>query len=763
MKAMSFRVGMEWALAGTARWLTVAAWLFLVCVPARLNAQDVPILWEVQWDVEAYDDDPEALDAAQWEAALSSALTLRPPQRILGLPLQHAANRALGRWQKAWQLGDPAPPGSASAFDRASMEQSRRLFASRMLRMGHLDAQVQLDTTMKDHRVTLHVTLVPGRRIRCGSIAVDGEGSGLSQRELSTLNDEWSSWEGRWLDLDGMDRARTNSASRLQEAGWYGFLSDHLVLDIDTTHSRHAGVASLNVRVLARNLGGQMAPHRQGRVNAVRIEWKTRTLSAMVDTLRDGIQWRIPTGRDVRSLRQRIHIEPGDRFSPSRIAETRQRLRACPLVDRVDLNVMDLPDSSMTGGDRPLLLTAELTPLPRRLVRVNGGLTSRQGLGGEVKFALSDLDFRQRMERLSLDVQAGLESVTPLVEGQGDVFIARILAAGIQYDADRLIPFGADRFPKSNRPESRVSLSIRDENRAEFSRTFIQLALIERFLENPASGSRVELRPAELTLTSSQLDPGFEQDIGSSILASTFASRALFASGASWWYRPKAKPGRPSLKLNLELEVAGHLFHALDGREPESTVIPIPTLFGSNSPVEVARYRRWVLDVRCDWPLGRRTGLHARGFAGAASSSIAGSTVPFEKQFYVGGPNSLRGWRALGLGPGRSETDGGGARGDIRIELNLEGRQYINDWIQLAAFVDAGNIWMTRPETERPGVEFIPSQMLLDMGIAIGGGVRLDFGYFLLRCDAGRPVRQPGGSLTTPNGWRIHPAVSLPF
>ena len=643
------------------------------------------------------------------------------------------------------------------------MEQSRRLFASRMLRMGHLDAQVHMDTVMTGHRVTLQVNLVPGRRIRCGEVTVSGEGSGLSESELAALQEEWGNWKGMWLDLDGMDRARKSSASRLQEAGWYGFLSDHLVLDIDTTNARQAGTAALNLRVIARNLGGQMAPHRVGRVTEVSMEWKPRTLSPMVDTLQDGIQWRIPLGRDVRALRQRIHIEPGERFSPSRIAKTRQRLRACPLVDRVDLEVIDLPDSSRTGSHRPLLLTADLTPLPRRLLRINGGLTSRQGLGGEAKFALSDLDFRRRMERLSLDVQAGLESVTPLFEGQGEVFIARILAAGVQYDADRLIPFGVDRFPKSNRPESRISLSIRDENRVEFSRTFIQLALIERFLENPSSGSRVELRPAELTLTSSQLEPVFEEQIGSSILASTFASRALFASGASWWYQPQSKTGGPAVRLHLEFEMAGHLFHALDRRDPESTVIPIPTLFGSNSPVEVARYTRWMIDVRCDWPVGRRTGLHARGFAGAAASSIATSAVPFEKQFFVGGPNSLRGWRALGLGPGRSEPDGGGVRGDIRIELNVEGRQYINDWIQLAAFVDAGNIWMTRPETERPGVEFVGARLLDDMGVSVGGGIRLDFGYFLLRCDAGRPVRFPGGGLTTSDGWRIHPAVALPF
>ena len=117
-----------------------------------------------------------------------------------------------------------------------------------------------------------------------------------------------------------------------------------------------------------------------------------------------------PKRRDVRTLAQRIHILPGDGFAPSRLAETRQRLRSCPLVDRVSLEVVDLPDS-VGLRHHPLLLTAALTPLPKRLIRVNGALTSRQGLGGEVKLALSDLDFRQRMERISFDIQTGLETV----------------------------------------------------------------------------------------------------------------------------------------------------------------------------------------------------------------------------------------------------------------------------------------------------------------------------------------------------------------
>ena len=137
--------------------------------------------------------------------------------------------------------------------------------------------------------------------------------------------------------------------------------------------------------------------------------------------------------------------------------------------------------------------------------------------------------------------------------------------------------------------------------------------------------------------------------------------------------------------------------------------------------------------------------------------------MPFEKQFYVGGPNSLRGWRAMGLGPGQSDSILQGVKGDIRIEVNIEGRHYINDWIQLALFADAGNIWMTTRESERPRAHFSTDRFLSDVGVSAGAGVRFDFGYFMLRCDFGRPVKYPGADSPTSKRWRIHPAVSLPF
>jgi len=87
----------------------------------------------------------------------------------------------------------------------------------------------------------------------------------------------------------------------------------------------------------------------------------------------------------------------------------------------------------------------------------------------------------------------------------------------------------------------------------------------------------------------------------------------------------------------------------------------------------------------------------------------------------------------------------------------------VGEWVQLAGFLDAGNVWMIRPEVDRPNVDFKWNQFYRQLGVSAGMGVRFDFDYFLLRCDFGHPVLLPDGSSPTGSGWQIHPAVSLPF
>ena len=111
---------------------------------------------------------------------------------------------------------------------------------------------------------------------------------------------------------------------------------------------------------------------------------------------------------------------------------------------------------------------------------------------------------------------------------------------------------------------------------------------MEQFIENPATGSKLELRPFEVALTASRLERGFIQeleDLGSGFLISSFDSRALFASGVSWWLSPAVRPGGFRFRLHFEAEAAESV--PLAGwPSPLETTIPLPSLFGSGSEVK---------------------------------------------------------------------------------------------------------------------------------------------------------------------------------
>jgi outer membrane protein assembly factor BamA len=157
--------------------------------------------------------------------------------------------------------------------------------------------------------------------------------------------------------------------------------------------------------------------------------------------------------------------------------------------------------------------------------------------------------------------------------------------------------------------------------------------------------------------------------------------------------------------------------------------------------------------------------------------------VPFEKRYFAGGSNSVRGWTARSLGPGGYRGTGtlidfNNQSGDIRLNLNAEYRAKVWSFIELAAFVDAGNIWTFYDYETQANGQFRWSEFYKQIALAYGVGVRLDFSFFVFRVDFGVKLYDPSrlyGALagtqwrTVANGlcWRddmsFHFAIGYPF
>lgn len=220
-------------------------------------------------------------------------------------------------------------------------------------------------------------------------------------------------------------------------------------------------------------------------------------------------------------------------------------------------------------------------------------------------------------------------------------------------------------------------------------------------------------------------------------------------------------------------------------------------LKGKNDDINFSQYFRLELDLRFNKRLTPKRSYAARFNIGVARPFGNTDDVPYVKQFYVGGPNSIRAWAARGLGPGGFTdvlTQEASANrlffsqaGDFKLEFNLEYRFNIFWLLDGALFLDGGNIWTLRPDNSRCGSQFLLKPRIQqacegNMGdkdfyneafykqIALGGGfgARLDFTYFILRLDAGIRLRYPDPNALNPlthksysGYWNSFPGVFL--
>ena len=151
--------------------------------------------------------------------------------------------------------------------------------------------------------------------------------------------------------------------------------------------------------------------------------------------------------------------------------------------------------------------------------------------------------------------------------------------------------------------------------------------------------------------------------------------------------------------------------------------------------------------VGVGWPYGNSKNNVTNEIT-RVTKSVA--SMPFEKKYYAGGANSMRGWRLRGLGPGSykdtiSLTAYPNNTGDIKIETNLEYRFKMVWLIDGALFVDAGNVWDSRKDNDRPGADFNINRFYREIAVNGGLGFRFDFTYVILRTDLGMKMRDPIG------------------
>ena len=221
---------------------------------------------------------------------------------------------------------------------------------------------------------------------------------------------------------------------------------------------------------------------------------------------------------------------------------------------------------------------------------------------------------------------------------------------------------------------------------------------------------------------------------------------------------PNVNPANSFFKADLQVDVAGNLLSAFNRFMPVDSS-GFRTIW--NSPY--SQFARAELSLAYTWKFGRdnKQAVAVRGLGGLGYAYGNSAKMPFERLFWAGGSNSLRGWTARSVGPGSSQMDETfsipNQTGDMRLEANIEYRFPLFSIFRGAVFADWGNVWnlsrtgdhesmeggSTEDQTAEELSYFSWKNMLRTSAFSAGAGLRLDLNFVVVRFDIGIKLYDP--------------------
>ncbi|MCC7302870.1 MAG: BamA/TamA family outer membrane protein [Bacteroidia bacterium] len=298
-------------------------------------------------------------------------------------------------------------------------------------------------------------------------------------------------------------------------------------------------------------------------------------------------------------------------------------------------------------------------------------------------------------------------------------------------------------------PHTTFTVSMNVQKRPSFSRTAVSGSLNYTWKENVFK--RHTVYPVELNLISIDPYPEFEDYLNNSqdpFVVYRYSDHTILGGRYAFVYNNQTAGSRKGFwYFRGGAEAAGNLLRGVFNLV-DQFVQELPTEEGGYllNGSRFSQYLRCEADLRYYKSLTEMSKLVLRAFVGVGKPLHNLRELPFEKSFFAGGPNSIRGWKARTIGPGsyyRTGISTFDQVGDNQIELNFEYRFNLVKVVHAAFFTDAGNIWMRRDFEDRDGEDITVKRAYKELAIGSGFGLRLDFSFFVIRLDLGIKMHDP--------------------
>ena len=610
-------------------------------------------------------------------------------------------------------------------YDSLKAIQSCNDLRAKMRNDGYLDAEIAVSTRKKGKKTDITYLVFPGEPYVLKDIKYDIRDTVIAGLLKADKNFVRGLRPGTVFNVNSLDQERKRIVDKLINNGYYRFNKDFITYNADTV----SGSKDINLTLLLHKYQDQ--------------NQKADTLHRRY-TIRNVVFQSGDPEDSVIHLRKKVlinntFIESGQPYSAKELQKTYNHFGRLQAVKYTNIGFREIPDSSLL--DCRIQIS---TNKPSTISFQPEGTNTAGDLGAALSLTYQTKNLFRGSELLSLEFRGAYEAIKGL-EGYANENFEEYGAEARLLFPRFIAPFLSRKFRRRVTATSEVSISYNLQNRPEYHRRVLSAAW--RYKWNDANHhdkyqiDLLDLNYVSMPWISERFRTDYLENATSrnAILRYNYENLFIMKFGLGYSYNN----GRYAIKAYAE--TAGNLLnlssHVLGASRND---LGVYQLFN----IAFAQYAKADFEYTKNWKIDYNNTLVFHFGLGVAYPYGNSTILPFEKRYFSGGANSVRGWNVRGLGPGRYvERDGNinfiNQTGDMKIDLNIEYRTHLFWKFNGALFVDAGNIWTLREYPEQQGGMFRFDHFVKDMAVSYGMGLRFNFDYFILRFDFGMKAVNP--------------------
>lgn len=662
-------------------------------------------------------------------------------------------------WNRRLRALGEAPVIYDSLLTGESREQLEQAFFNK----GYLGAVAIADTTVVGKKkIKVDYTVIPGEPHTISEIErvyPDDE----IERLLSSDSVRSAIRVGDRLDVDLLEAERERITTRLRNRGFYTFNKDLITFNADTT----AGSLDVDLTMTIAPPGkqtpeGEIQPEK---FIVRRVIYVTDFDAGMAFgsgniMVKDTVNYKdieILYGEN-QYLRPSVlwennFIVPGEPYREANVQRTYNALSRFEILKFINIRFVQ----TGTIGDEGIIdAYILLTPTKSQSVTVEVEGTNSEGdLGVALGVSYNHSNIGKGSESFSAKLRGAYESLGGNLEGLiNNRYMEYSLDTRLKFPKFKA-PFLRESFKRKVNATTDFNLTINYQERPEYTRIISTVGWNYRFTER-LNRNRHILTPIDINyvyLPKSTYDFIDQIAPDNPLLRYSYEDHFIMRLGYAFYHTNKRQvtPWQRSFQKNIytiraNAEIAGNLLFALSNIfEPHRDFGKDPyRVFG----IPYSQYFKLEGEYSLLHIFDNRNSVAFDAFLGVAYPYGNSKILPFEKRYYGGGANGVRGWSVRTLGPGafpgtNSVSDFMEQCGDIKFRMSAEYRAKLFWVVELGAFIDMGNIWTIKHYENQPYGEFKFNEFYKQLAAAYGLGIRLDFNYFLLRFDLGMKAHNP--------------------